>query len=539
MTEIALSIEGLSYNNTVVTNFSVSDILPCFSVQNPEKMVAIELKIHAPDGVHQVSADITSSITDQIRGAVPSCRLFMNKPELIDAYLIQQAASAGKGRILCREFGLQRFNGNWIFIAGDEILGNCGTADMVIHPSVSKAQLAWDREGNKREAVVRVLHAMSNNEMTVFPSFMYFCLSSLRSQVSGLVTTYPALYLTGQQNSGKTWLVEHYTQLYNDKETRNIYGNLDASSTDIGVIRVVSEFKDLVVAVDDLPKSSSPDVQRGRLAVMEKSIRFISNGSERVTASKNVEEASRRCQAGAVYTGEISLATASILTRILEVPLTGHKKTAGVSDRADAATAFREWMLWLLSHLDTELDALKKRLKEIHSGEHVRLEATKILLLWTTELFYRFALEQDFIGEDYYHGAMDQAEKIFDSLLTAQAVKVQRIQAEVPHGNLSCYILEGYHSGAFRIVCSRDEIKCDSDCLVEKDALCIRTETLLEYLCGQSAFRTLTKKGMSKRLRDEGLLADTAEKRAATKKIKKKRYLELNLTVLKKSVQKY
>lgn len=152
MTEITLSSEGLSHNNTAVTNFLVSDVLPCFSVQNPAKMVAIELKVHAPDGVHQVSADITPSITGQIQKAVPCCRLIINKPELIDTYLIQQAASAGKRRILCREFGLQWFNGNWIFIAGDEILGDCGTDDMVIHPSVSKAQLAWtERATNVRQ----------------------------------------------------------------------------------------------------------------------------------------------------------------------------------------------------------------------------------------------------------------------------------------------------------------------------------------------------------------------------------------------------
>lgn len=164
MTEISLTQEGLSFEKTNLTNFSISDVSPLFNAQSLENMVAIKLKVHSPDGIHQVTADISRSIIRQILDEVPSCRL-INKgaAELIDAYLIEQAANTGGKRILCFDFGLQRlYNGKWIFVAGDEILGDCGADDIVIHPSVAKAHLVWNRDGNERASVVRILHAIKN-----------------------------------------------------------------------------------------------------------------------------------------------------------------------------------------------------------------------------------------------------------------------------------------------------------------------------------------------------------------------------------------
>ena len=131
----------------------------------------------------------------------------------------------------------------------------------------------------------------------------------------------------------------------------------------------------------------------------------------------------------------------------------------------------------------------------------VRLESTKVLFFWTTELFYRFAWEEDFIEEIYYRGILDRAEEVFGDLLAAQAAKVARIQDTPPRGNLSYYILEGYHEGRFHVVSGRKKMRSNSDCLVEKDTLCIRTETLLSYLCSQANFQGLTEKRMCKLLR--------------------------------------
>ena len=542
MPEITLAREGLSLDGKVLTNFTCEEIEALYSSQCPGKIIAIELKVHAPDGNHRVTTYINDSIVEQILAAVPSCRVIgKGSSELIDAYLIVQAAGAGGNRVLLQEFGLHRlYNGLSVFVAGDEVLGNCGNIDAVIAPSVSIVRLARNG-GDDQDAAVNILNAISANVPVVLPIFMYTLLCSLRSQIAklGIVTTFPVIYLFGLQSSGKSWLVEHYSLLYDDTATGNMYGNLDASSTDLGVIQTVSSYKDSVIAVDDLPKSSSSSVQRDRLEVVEKSIRFIANGSIRITASNSAAKAPIRCQAGAVYTGEISLDTASMLTRLLEVPLTDYARTRGGTIRADAAATFRQWMLWLLPHLDEELEQLKVSLTEAAKSKNARMETTKILFLWIVELFYRFAWKEDVIEKVYYVGALDRAREVFGALLSAQEEKVLRIQDQAPKGNLSHCIQEGYRNGAFHVVTRRKDLKSDNDCLVEKDALCIRTKTLLAYLCGQANFRGLTEKRMSKELRDEGALPDTLEKRAATKKINGKRFMELSFSALDSAAQKY
>lgn len=91
------------------------------------------------------------------------------------------------------------------------------------------------------------------------------------------------------------------------------------------------------------------------------------------------------------------------------------------TDRIAAAKAFRAWMVWLLPHIDAELLALSRQLASITGNDEARLETSKILLLWSTELFYRFALEADIVSQSYYQSAICEATQVFENLLSAQA----------------------------------------------------------------------------------------------------------------------
>ena len=85
-------------------------------------------------------------------------------------------------------------------------------------------------------------------------------------------------------------------------------------------------------------------------------------------------------------------------------------------------------MVWLLPHIDAELLALSRQLASITGNDEARLETSKILLLWSTELFYRFALEADIVSQSYYQSAICEATQVFENLLSAQAKKVSCIQ---------------------------------------------------------------------------------------------------------------
>ena len=195
-------------------------------------------------------------------------------------------------------------------------------------------------------------------------------------------------------------------------------------------------------------------------------------------------------------------------------------------------------MIWLLPHIDSELQVLSRQLASLTSCDDARLEISKLLLLWSTELFYRFVLETDIISQSYYQSAIRAAEQVFESLLSAQAKKVSRVQNYTPQGNLCWYILQGYHNNEFHVV-PRKKLNHDEDCIVEKDALCIRTETLLTYLRGKANFGSLSSKEMTKMLCQEGVLKKHSEMRLATKRIQGRRYLELPFAALRNGAKHY
>ncbi|MEQ2444849.1 hypothetical protein WMO64_15450 [Pseudoflavonifractor sp. CLA-AP-H29] len=136
------------------------------------------------------------------------------------------------------------------------------------------------------------------------------------------------------------------------------------------------------------------------------------------------------------------------------------------------------------------------------------------------------------------HQAMVHAEKILNDILEQQSCKTNQSTCQSPRGNLCWYIFCAYRENEFHIV-SRKDIHSDADCVVENGALCIRTDTLLAYLRSATPYRDLSKTTMNRCLHEEGVLTQHCESRAATKKIKGQRYLELNLARLKAASLSY
>lgn len=547
MTDITLPQGGMQAGGcllTKLTNFDIAHVKPLYDINTCTRLEAVSLHIEAPDCAYDLIVDISQSISAQILNAIPTCRILnAGSYNSSDTYIIHMATSSEDRGWFCRNFGLNRLrNGDWIFVAGDTILGNCGDYVITVHPAISSLHLVSNETEAERSAIIRIVRELERNPFTILPTFSFTLLSSMRSKISALgLTTFPALYVVGQQGFGKTMLVSRYALLY-DKILGGMsakpYGNLDANSTSKGVIGEISKYQDQVILIDDLAKGSTASVQRERQKLMAEVLHFATNGSIRQTASNLSDNGSCVCQCGVAFTGEIPLSAASDLTRLIEVQLTAPMNGGVATDRTAAATAFRAWMIWLLPHLDAELLTLSRQLSSITGNEEGRLETSKMLLLWSAELFYRFALETDIVDQVYFRSVICEASKIFETLLASQAKKVSRIQCAPPRGNLAWYVLRGYHNGDFHVV-SRKKLKSDEDCVVEKDALCIRTETLLSYLRSKANLGCLSSKGMTKGLCKEGVLENHSEMRNAGKRIHGKRYLELSFVALHRAAKCY
>lgn len=531
-------------------NFQVNDVRPLYSPLAPTKLAAVQVWVKAPDGVIQLIADVHDSITHRILGQIPTCRAPDAIATAIDTYVIGQAVASPEKGIILPSTGAYRLGsgpGSCVFAAGAEVLGEYKdyTSDIVVDPNAAMMRLAHSCEADNYETIKQLVIAAKNNANTVWPVFSYTLISALRPQIMSLgLTTFPILNIIGPQGRGKSYLNSTYNQLYDYADgtpgDHNVWGLLNCNSTSLGIQKELVKNRGQVITLDELPLSSETALVSKYKKVVAEVLRFAANGSERQTAAPVYRGDPARCQAGMAFTSELPMTAASDLTRMLVVPVTEPMTGGQVSDRANAAGAFRAWITWLMPHLDEELNQLGKRLAALPGGKTARTDTTKALLRWATELFFRFALEEKVIDRGLYSSALQVTSRVFDSLLDAQERRVSQIQIPPPEGNLSWYILKAYRGEEFLVVSSRKELRDDEEnCIVEDDALCIRTKTLLSHLHKQPIFRALTQKQMTKRLFEEGVLPERAEKKSATKRIHGKRYLCLSFDALKTAKKQY
>ena len=121
-----------------------------------------------------------------------------------------------------------------------------------------------------------------------------------------------------------------------------------------------------------------------------------------------------------------------------------------------------------------------------------------------------------------------------------QKEQSRKLTASVPKGNLCWYILDGYSKNQFTVVTQKEQlINNENDCLIKKGTLYIRAQTLLEYLCNYTPYVFSSVNKMNKTLKEEGMLGDSKEKRSAYIKINGRRYLKLDIKLLRQCAQQY
>lgn len=541
--EFKFQPDGLYCGNDRIGNFVISKLIPLYDSENIGRLSAIEIEVAVPGYSGTVVVDTAEPVLAQINKLIPLARFWgaVNLNEF-DAYIIERAQKSNCKKIFFRDNGMHRINGEkWIFVAGKEIIGESEDYLPALSPNVATLKLASCDDVDERTAITRIIKEMQANCETIIPTFCYTLLSSLRRPIMELgLSTFPILYIVGKQGLGKTVLTSRYCLLYDNVKDGTKYGKFEGNSTAKGIMKEIAEASDMVILVDDLAKASDLSVQRERTKVFAEILRFAANGQERKTASAAKQgTASLQCHSGVAFTGEIPLTSASDITRTIQIrldtPMTGGEE----SDRVKAAITFRAWIRWLLPRFDEEIGDLRKRLSLINGGAEARLETTKALLNWASELFFRFALSRDIIDEDFCKSAIRVSASVFERLIGHQNDEVNRIQDYAPLGNLSWHILQAYKDGAFHIVADRKAIQNKKDCFIEEDALCIRNDTLLFCLRQIPAFSTLGEKQLTKKLRKEGALLKTTDGRSADKRINNIRYLKLVFSLLKDAAISY
>lgn len=532
----------LTHKEVPIANFRVEKAIPLCGTEEVSKVLALQLRItQAADREFELVVELRDSICKQIEQEIPTCRILKKSMrDTLDAYLLEMALRSmqAKKLYLCTT-GLHRlYDGGWVYVCGDTVLGDYGENECVLSPDVSSVRLAKDSSLSEREALEVLLDQMEEHREVLWPVFGYTLLSSLRSVVMQLgLSVYPVLYVSGAQGVGKSVTVGRYCLLFDEKDgPHRKWAQLDAGSTASATRKQLTRFRDVVALVDDVARGSNPAMERERTQLTTTILRFAANDSPRSKRDMAQKEVLEYCQCGVAFTGEVLPKSASDIERLIMLKLERPIRGGVPADRMVAATVFGGWMSWLLPQVDKRVEELRRRIEALSSEEQARIETTKVLLMWVLELFYDYAQDRGSIGKEYHLRAMKEVSFVVNKLLDVQKQMVRKINKPAPKGNLSFYILKGYREGAFLVV-DRKNINTDNqlECTVHKECLCIRHKTLLEYFKNETPYTDVSEKKLSRQLEEEGVLTFNNEEKGTTKKIGSKKYLKLPLKELREA----
>lgn len=531
------------------TNFGLEHPVALYSPADAKQLEGLQLLVQPPLSApcHAVVDVKSGSLVGQILQQIPECRLFSRSlSRKIDAWLMNCAKESGgseKLSIYFREQGLHHlWSGDWCYICGNTVLGSSSAFHAVLSPSAKSLRLALDTERSLEAEILQHIQTMARFPETVIPAFAFTLLCALRSEVMkrGGLSIFPLLSVVGPQNYGKTVLITRCCLLFDHISTGKPAAKLGSFSSESGLMAAAQNFRDQVVLIDDLGIGSHVSVERQGLKVMDKLLRFAANDNDRDTAGPNQSIRSQECRVGIAFTGEIPFTSGSDCSRILQIKLDRPLRGGAPTDRAAVVAAFYGWLEWFLPYADQQFRLLDQKLQEAPQVVHARLQDTYILLSWVLESFFRFALEKKYISDTVRSSAMKRSEEILLKLLERQAAYIEKKEPAQtrPLGNLAWYILEAYQKDEFHIVSSKKKLSDCDDCIVEKDCLCLRNETLLAYINRKTPYRSSERK-LGTLLQEAGICPVFREKRSAGKRIKGGRYLELHLPTLKRVSEKY
>ena len=523
-----------------LTNFAVRKETVFFAAENNSTPEMMRIEVLHLGQRHTVDLDLHDpKLFQQIQRAIPTCKILKSGIcATIEAYILelQKESQPRPTPLYFRQHGVCRLaNGEYVFVAGDEVLGPPPEQKWAISLAVSRAHLAYSKELSCAQAVKAMWKILERDGDVVLPIWGFTLMSSVRSQMSQVdITTYPALLVTGKQSYGKSTVCERFGLLFNDttdtKHGKQLWAGRDMGSTPASTIEAISQYRDQVAVMDDRPKSISSAEMLKRTVVMAQALRFACNDTISSKFDQTGEMALRSCTCGAMFTSEFDLDNPSDIGRTITVRIRQEMQGGDPHDRTVAATTFRYFLLWLLPKLDTAIADLKEHLRSIQ-GASQRLAKNRMMILWALCLFIDFVRESGALADQDLDSMYTRAEKILDDILDDEIEQIARLENAK---NISYYLLEGIRTGAIEKI-SRKKVQKDEELppyyyvhLKNEDSVIyISTEVLCRYLTNHTPLQFSSEKAMDKKLYEENIIERGPDGRAASKRIDNKRYLRI------------
>lgn len=538
-----------------ITNFTIKVTGVLCDAEDPSgkpRFAEACIEVWGTNAIRTMVLDLGQrGILNQVLKKYPDAILIQPRAKsLLEVFLRCQVTQVGaESSLTFLHSGLNRIRGSdaqFAFIAGNKLLTPVDGA-YKLGSELDDVDLCLDRSIPVKDAVrylcelisgERAAHSSkrgktvrAENEAAgvLSPIWDYTVLSCFRSEINKLdITTYPVVFLQGGPGVGKTTTANRLAGLYGGGEGEGSV--IDLGSSTPSTIDYLSKARDRVVIIDDLARCTSSSEERKRKERVASLIRFVTNRTpNRKYAGGNSVE-SRLCQCGCVFTGEYLDMSASEIERIILIRLEERMHGGIPQDRGIAGTALGNFIKWVIPHLKDYLDILNERLIASDEMENPRLQKTGELLTWAHDLFLQFSLNIGAINEKECRRLSDQGRDIIKGIIRRQIVISEMNQRTSTGKSLAHYIWRAYQDNSLPMRKKKKAMPYQ-DCYVENDTLFVPIIVLINSLSA-TPYSYLGEKTLGKKLREEGLIPETGEKRSSVKGKDGARWLQINLNNL-------
>lgn len=427
-------------------------------------------------------------------------------------------------------------DGSLGFVRGDTFYPGDFDRPYLVAPGIGDIELCGDGSTSP-QYILTILHTLPPQALL---TIAYDALTSVRSLVIGCgVGLQTVLYITGKNGRGKSQLAKRTVLFYRSKKTGMPIGIVEADSTNAATDHMLHILRDIPVVVEDLCLSTGRETERKR---REQGARLVRKGTSEVptvkkSGNKTIES---YCNAGIVLTAEFTMETESDLNRCLIVPITDYLDLPDGLTPQLISDAIRLFSTWFANNGETELNRLKQELANGDWGrnqEH-RVRTNYLCLRWAFQSLLT-ALDPNNLFPGDTCALSRQMEKALAISLNAHTKMREKLQEDVPRGNLAFIIYQGFIAGCFNLAKNPENLDKHGG-VIWGDDLCLRPEELIHYVRTQPGYHKWSRNRITQELKDIGALV-LQEDSAATVHIKKKlpRVYRIRLDVLKDMAEQF
>lgn len=425
-------------------------------------------------------------------------------------------------------------NGQYVFVWGDHVLGDCGLPYIVRcdeHYIMRTLPIS--------DPLPRLFAELVYADPAVTLATVFVCATLLRSWIMRQTPSWQAvLAIVGGQGLGKTTLARRLTDWITDFEEDPAL-LFSAGSTASAIRDAMVSARDLPIVVDDLCLSASPQLQRKYRDLGAQLVREGANAAPITKKMPGGKLVKLKCAAGVILTAEFALENGSDITRCIFLNIDHPLHLPQSLSSELLGSAYAQFLLWFLPRTaEISKRLTTPRQEKRREFSHPRVDANFGIIHTIFEALAYAALAAG-TPKSCVDTAYMQYCIAVDASMEYQAQLLDKLDQQRKKGNIAALLLEGLEQDAFDL-CKKIEKLYRHDGIIWRGDLCLRREPLERFIRLQDGYGNYTISKIVQELKDIGALV-LQEEGTAQVRLKKNttRVYRIRLDVLKDAAEEF